>query len=129
MSLQINRLPPAFESRCTVPRDKFARGVAKVNFLLTKEKEIGGHRLVRLQRAPQRTVFLERVFDVTQTKTILRRCKENGVTINHAMEALSGVAWARVVNASDKHSKDAFKDPVFVTFLYSELNHSHGCTI
>ncbi|KNZ74090.1 hypothetical protein J132_08207 [Termitomyces sp. J132] len=98
------KLPPAFESRCTVPRGKFARGVAKVNFLMTKEREIGNHRLTRLQCAPQKTVFLERVFNETHTKAILKRCKENGVTINHAIEALSGVAWARVVNASNKHN-------------------------
>ncbi|KAG6875267.1 hypothetical protein C0992_004518 [Termitomyces sp. T32_za158] len=50
---------------------------------------------------------------------MLRRCKENGVTINHAIEALSGVAWARVFNASNKPSKDAFKDPVMI---YTAIN-------
>ncbi|KAG6901738.1 hypothetical protein C0995_008392 [Termitomyces sp. Mi166 len=119
----INRLPPAFETRCTVPRSQFARGVSKINFLMTREKEIGGHKLTRFQRAPQRTVFLERVFDETQTKAILRRCKENGVTINHAIEALSGVAWARVINASNKHSKDAFRDPVrTISMVYTAIN-------
>ncbi|KAG6811926.1 hypothetical protein H0H92_005257 [Tricholoma furcatifolium] len=113
----INRLAPAYESRCPVPpRDhKFARAAAKINFALTKEKEIGGHRFTRKQRAPRDTIFVEHVYDELQTKKILKRCKENGVTINHAITALCGVAWARVVQGSPaKDTKESFKDPFMV---------------
>ncbi|KAG6841064.1 hypothetical protein C0991_002275, partial [Blastosporella zonata] len=115
----INRLPPAFEVRCAVPRGKFPKAVSKVNFLMTRENEIGGHKFVRHQRAPQRTIFVERVFDETKTKQILKRCKENGVTINHAIEAACGVAWAQVASLSNEHNRDAFKDPVMV---YTAIN-------
>ncbi|KAG6911271.1 hypothetical protein DXG01_002110 [Tephrocybe rancida] len=115
----IDRLPPAFETRCAVPRGQFPKGVSKVNFLMAREKEIGGHRFVRQQRAPQKTIFVERVFDENQTKTILKRCKANGVTINHAIEAVCGAAWAKVVNASNEHSKDVFKNPVMI---YTAIN-------
>ncbi|KAG6856718.1 hypothetical protein H0H87_001507 [Tephrocybe sp. NHM501043] len=116
---QTNRLPPAFETRCAVPRGKLPRAASKVNFLMTKEKEIGGHKLVRHQRAPQKTIFAERVIDEFKTRQILRRCKENGVTINHAVEAVCGVAWAKVVSKSDNFSRGVFKDPVM---LYTAVN-------
>lgn len=55
----------------------------------------GGHALPRAQTSPQKTVIVERAFTQEQTKTILARCKANGVTVNHALSALCNVAWAR----------------------------------
>lgn len=35
-------------------------------------------------------------FDTKKTKAILKKCKENGVSIANALFALSDVAWIRV---------------------------------
>ncbi|GLB39880.1 hypothetical protein LshimejAT787_0703900 [Lyophyllum shimeji] len=116
------RLPPAFETRCAVPSGRWARAAAKVNFLQVADREIGGHKFTRHQRAPAHTVFVERVYSEAETRVMLKRCKEHGVTVNHAIEAVCAVAWSRVVearNPNQNESRDAFKDPIM---LYTAIN-------
>ncbi|KAF8062293.1 hypothetical protein FPV67DRAFT_1563667 [Lyophyllum atratum] len=44
---------------------------------------------------------------------MLKRCKENGVTVNHALEAISALAWSRVVEARSEN-----REPM----LYTAIN-------
>ncbi|KAF5366062.1 hypothetical protein D9757_012394 [Collybiopsis confluens] len=91
----VDLLPPALESRIQIPSSGIARAAAKVNYLQTMYNEIGGHTLRRTQRSPQKTILIEKSFTESQTKKILAKCKQNGVTVNHALFALCNVAWGQ----------------------------------
>ncbi|KAE9398880.1 hypothetical protein BT96DRAFT_920493 [Gymnopus androsaceus JB14] len=117
----VNRLPPPLESRIPIPspNNKLATAAAQVAGLRVKFAEVGNHTLRRLpfptpnEVRPQKTVMFEKSFSVEQTKKILARCKHHGVTINHLLFALCGVAWGRT------HVGKVGKDPLM---MYTALN-------
>ncbi|KAF5366079.1 hypothetical protein D9757_012389 [Collybiopsis confluens] len=99
----VDLLPPALESRIQIPSSGIARAAAK-----------GGHTLRRTQRSPQKTILIEKSFTESQTKKILAKCEQNGVTVNHALFALCNVAWGQ----SNLDFK-AIREPLM---MYTALN-------
>ncbi|KAJ4477533.1 hypothetical protein J3R30DRAFT_229929 [Lentinula aciculospora] len=110
----VELLPPALESRLPILSSGIGRAAAKVNYLQTLHKEIGGHTLRRRQREPQKTVMMEKSFSEEDTVKILARCKKSGVTINHALFALCNVAWG--------HSNLDFQAIKLPMMMYTALN-------
>ncbi|KIK55429.1 hypothetical protein GYMLUDRAFT_175669 [Collybiopsis luxurians FD-317 M1] len=110
----VDLLPPALESRLSVPSSRLAKAAAKVNYLQSMHNEIGGHTLRRNQLGPQKTVMIEKSFSEEQTLKILAKCKQNGVTVNHALFALCNVAWGQ----SNLNFK-AIREPLM---MYTALN-------
>ncbi|KAF7310472.1 hypothetical protein HMN09_00589600 [Mycena chlorophos] len=96
----IDILPTSLEERLLVPRSRLSRAAFQVNYLQALSKELGGHTLPRIQRAEMQTAFEEVEFSQETTANILAKCKANGVTINHALVALSTIAWARCTDQS-----------------------------
>ena len=111
-------LPGAFESRLSAPCSRLARAICKVNFLQTKQGEIGGHVFPRIQRGPRRTRLIEHPFNEEQTQAILSACKRNGVSVNNALFALCNIAWSRT--CSNTNSK---KLPMYVMSII-EFQHA-----
>jgi len=114
--MQPTILPPAFESRLKMPTSPFARAVCKVNFLQAQQGEIGDHVLPRQQRAAKRTVFLEHTFSEDQTRAVLAKCKSSGVSVNNAVFALCGAAWAK-----SRHGADVDGN-IMPVMMYSAIN-------
>ncbi|KAJ3785522.1 hypothetical protein GGU10DRAFT_312740 [Lentinula aff. detonsa] len=110
----VELLPPALESRLPALSSGIGKAAAKVNFLQTLHKEIGGHTLRRQERGPQQTVMVEKSFSEENTVKILAKCKQNDVTINHALFALCNVAWG--------HSNLNFKAIKSPIMMYTALN-------
>ncbi|KAJ3733128.1 hypothetical protein DFJ43DRAFT_1138159 [Lentinula guzmanii] len=110
----VELLPPALESRLPALSSGIGKAAAKVNFLQTLHKEIGGHTLRRQERGPQQTVMVEKSFSEENTVKILAKCKQNDVTINHALFALCNVAWG--------HSNLNFKAIKSPVMMYTALN-------
>ncbi|KAJ7885180.1 hypothetical protein B0H14DRAFT_3739447 [Mycena olivaceomarginata] len=88
-------LPLNVESRLSTPPSALGKAACKINYLQALSREIGGHSFSRIQRGPKHTILEEREFSEAQTSAILAKCKTNGVTVNHALIALSNIAWAR----------------------------------
>ncbi|KAJ7089262.1 hypothetical protein B0H15DRAFT_780014 [Mycena belliarum] len=88
-------LPSSIESRLSVPSSALGRAACQINYMQSLSREIGGHTLSRIQRAPKKTVMQECEFSEEQTLAILANCKSHGVTVNHALTAVCNVAWAR----------------------------------
>ncbi|KDR67496.1 hypothetical protein GALMADRAFT_258083 [Galerina marginata CBS 339.88] len=97
-------LPPSFETRLDAPTSSLAKIACKVDFIKTLGKDIGGHTLPRKQRGSPQTVIYEAAFSEDDTALILRKCKANNVTVNHALIALCNLVWAR--NVSDPRLKE-----------------------
>ncbi|KAJ6572044.1 hypothetical protein B0H19DRAFT_675942 [Mycena capillaripes] len=91
----VDVLPLSVESRLSPPSSALGKAACKINYLQTLSREIGGHTFSRIQRGPKRTILQECEFSEAQTAVILRKCKTNGVTVNHALTALCNIAWAR----------------------------------
>ncbi|KAK7440236.1 hypothetical protein VKT23_017177 [Stygiomarasmius scandens] len=111
-------LPPALESRLPVKQHIFPKAVAQVNYAQTLRKEIGGHVFSRTQRAAQRTASVEMVFDETETASILRNCKSQNVTVNHALFVLCNFAWGRSINLDTSNSEGSR----LPTMMYTAIN-------
>lgn len=58
----------------------------------------GGHSFPKKKAAERRTIVPTLSYDLERTKGILRKCKENGVSISSVIFALCNVAWARTQN-------------------------------
>ncbi|KAH7867983.1 uncharacterized protein C8R40DRAFT_1063084 [Lentinula edodes] len=112
--LLVDLLPPALESRLPVLSSRIGKATAKVNYLQTLHREIGGHTLRRQQREPKKTVMVEKSFSEEDTVKILAKCKQSGVTINHALFALCNVAWG--------HSNLDFRAVESPIMMYTALN-------
>jgi hypothetical protein len=93
--MQTSILPMAFECRLKTFTSPLTRAICRVNFLQTQQREIGDHVLPRQQRAAKHTGFLEHVFSTDETQAALKMCKSRGVSINSAIIALCGAAWAK----------------------------------
>ncbi|KAJ7669309.1 hypothetical protein DFH06DRAFT_1180558 [Mycena polygramma] len=132
----IDLLPLSVESRLSAPSSALGRAACKINYLQTLGREIGGHTLSRVQRGPKRTILQEHEFSEAQTSTILKNCKANGVTVNHALTALCSVAWARctsqdcklpmmlytAINLRPHFSQQYFVSPWFLALAYFTIS-------
>lgn len=92
----IYKLPPPMEERLPSLNNRWAKSAAKVNFEQTMYKEIGGQSFSRVNSPLSKTLFLERSYTTAQTSEILKKCKSNGVTVNHAIFSLCNIAWSKV---------------------------------
>ena len=70
----------------------------------------------------RRTVVPTHAFTTEETSAILKTCKKNGVTIAHAIFALSNLAHIRVTENDSDGLWTRGKDKALPTMLYSALN-------
>ncbi|KAI5122362.1 hypothetical protein M0805_004120 [Coniferiporia weirii] len=107
-------LPLAIEDAIPRVEGRFRRAAGKVDFDANQKEVIGGHAFPRRKHPVRHTVVPTVPLDVKKTKAILKKCKENGVSIANAMFALSALAWARM-----KESEQRNDLPIL---MYSALN-------
>ncbi|ORX40986.1 hypothetical protein BD324DRAFT_647886 [Kockovaella imperatae] len=110
-------IPGSLEDR--IPQvgngSRFASTVGKIDNKANDDKLIGGQSFPsNSKKMDRRTVVPTFAYSPEETKRILGKCKENGVTIAHAMFALCNIAWARRVT-----NPDARQHPCLI---YSALN-------
>ncbi|KAG9018752.1 hypothetical protein FRB90_010059 [Tulasnella sp. 427] len=111
-------LPPALEDCLPPIGGKLRKAAVKVDFLNSTRKDIGGHSLPRAKGKPRKTLVPTPSFDEATTKSILKKCKAQGVSISNALFALSALAWSRVQQRDQ--AKDFRSDlPIM---MYSALN-------
>ncbi|GAA5997421.1 uncharacterized protein JCM10292_000251 [Rhodotorula paludigena] len=110
-------LAPAMESKLVVPATwgKMGWSAAKVEFANEQAKLVGGHAFPRARLGPRHTLVQTVSYPLAETKRILAACKLHGVTIAHAMFALSSLAYVRTV-------EERGKNPELPVMLYSALN-------
>ena len=107
-------LPGSLEDRMPVIGNgsRFARAVGQVDNKKNDDRLIGGQSFPsNPTKMARKTVVPTFAYTPEETKKILGKCKENGVTIAHAMFALCNLAWARRTE-SREHS----------CLIYSALN-------
>ncbi|GAA6048462.1 hypothetical protein JCM3770_003769 [Rhodotorula araucariae] len=111
------QLAPAMESKIATPKawGRFGWAAAKVEFDNEQANLVGGHAFPRARLGTRRTVVPTVSWPENETKAILAACKRRGVTIAHAMFALSSIAYVRTVD-------DARRKPDLPVMLYSALN-------
>ena len=118
-------MPPAQETRITTPESygRLAWAAARVDFQREQDLLIGGQIFPRAKLGTRKTVAPTHAFTPAETSAILKKCKANGVTIAHAMFALSNLAHIRVT--ARKENAEVWKagqDKAMPMMLYSALN-------
>ncbi|GJN92274.1 hypothetical protein Rhopal_005304-T1 [Rhodotorula paludigena] len=110
-------LAPAMESKLVVPAawGNMGWSAAKVEFANEQAKLVGGHAFPRARLGPRHTLVPTVSYPLAETRRILAACKLHGVTIAHAMFALSSLAFVRTV-------EERRKNPELPVMLYSALN-------
>ncbi|KZT30818.1 hypothetical protein NEOLEDRAFT_1144356 [Neolentinus lepideus HHB14362 ss-1] len=93
-----NVLPPCLEDNLPVRGSKFRRAAVKVEFQKSQDRLIGGQTLSRVAGRDRHTMVPTVSFDEERTKRMLKKCKENGVSISAALFALCNVVWARMAS-------------------------------
>ncbi|KAG8948424.1 hypothetical protein FRC04_009794 [Tulasnella sp. 424] len=88
-------LPPPVEERLPPVRGVFKKAAGRVDFLNSLRKDIGGHVLPRAKAAKRKTIVQTITFDEATSRTILRKCKSQGVSVSNALFALCALAWTR----------------------------------
>ncbi|KAG8948407.1 hypothetical protein FRC04_009777 [Tulasnella sp. 424] len=88
-------LPPPVEERLPPVRGAFKKAAGRVDFLNSSRKHIGGHVLPRTEGANRKMTVQTITFDESTSRTILRKCKSQGVSVSNAMFALCALAWTR----------------------------------
>ncbi|KAG2022925.1 hypothetical protein CC2G_000639 [Coprinopsis cinerea AmutBmut pab1-1] len=107
------QLPLSIEDRLPESRPERIYGaISTVDHLLSQRKLIGGHAFPRRSGQPRRTVVPTVSFDPEKTKQMLKKCKENGVSISSVVFALCNIAWAKT------HTRDG----EYPMMMYSALN-------
>ncbi|KIJ66266.1 hypothetical protein HYDPIDRAFT_109260 [Hydnomerulius pinastri MD-312] len=89
-------LPSAMEDNFTAESSKFRLAVGKIDFKTAQDKTIGGQTFPRKFKQARHTVVPTVSYDADRTKTILKRCKANGVSVSAALFAVCNLAWARI---------------------------------
>ncbi|KAF6766679.1 hypothetical protein DFP72DRAFT_867287 [Ephemerocybe angulata] len=100
-----SQLPPS-------PASKFHAAATLVDHLADQRRQIGGHSFPRRSAPDRRTMVPTLSYNADKTKSILKKCKENGVSISSAIFALCNIAWART-------GTDGWELPMM---MYSALN-------
>ncbi|KAI6047920.1 hypothetical protein EDC04DRAFT_2620572 [Pisolithus marmoratus] len=117
-------LPNCLEDNFAPEPSKLRRAIGKVDHQLSQGKDIGGQTFPRKSQQPRHTIVPTVSYDIDRTKSVLKRCKANGVSISAATFAICNIAWARVGKGP----------PDLPTLMYSavnlrpyfELNPPHG---
>ncbi|KAI6031478.1 hypothetical protein BKA83DRAFT_644792 [Pisolithus microcarpus] len=81
----------------------------QVDYQLSQRKHIGGQAFPRKSQQPRRTIVPTVSYDANRTKSVLKRCKEKGVSISAALFAICNIAWARVGNGPPDLPTQYFK--------------------
>ncbi|KAH8099348.1 hypothetical protein BXZ70DRAFT_1000890 [Cristinia sonorae] len=89
-------LPSALEDNIPVKWSRLRRVVAAADFEMSQQRLIGGQGFPRRKHPERRTVVPTIAFPEERTKAILKKCKENGVSISAALFAICNFAWARM---------------------------------
>ncbi|KAG8971144.1 hypothetical protein FRC05_011428 [Tulasnella sp. 425] len=88
-------LPPPVEERLPPVRGAFRKAAGRVDFLNSSRKHIGGHVLPRNDGANRKITVQTITFDESTSRTILRKCKSQGVSVSNTLFALCALAWTR----------------------------------
>lgn len=91
-----NVLPRPLEDVLPQVEGKFRNAAAKIDLKNTLKKDIGGHAFPRKKGAMRHTIVPTVPIDPKKTKAILKKCKENGVSIANVMFSLSALVWSRM---------------------------------
>jgi hypothetical protein len=94
-------LPPSIDESLGYTTTRLKGAAHKVIYQLDKRKQLGGHCLPR-KKGLRRTILREDSLDESQTRSLLARCKEKGVSISNLMFAIVACAWTRVNNLDGK---------------------------
>ncbi|KIJ46118.1 hypothetical protein M422DRAFT_29494 [Sphaerobolus stellatus SS14] len=116
-------LPLPVEARLPLPTSRFARAATKVNFLQSRQREVGDHTLPRLPADPSRplhTKFVEHTFTEEQSKDVLKKCKQHGVSINNMLIAICGASWSKL-KEKERVAKNAERN-LLPLMLYTAIN-------
>ncbi|KZT75031.1 hypothetical protein DAEQUDRAFT_720240 [Daedalea quercina L-15889] len=105
-------LPVFLEARLAEPRTCFQKAAAQVDYQLSQSTLVGGQSFPRRKHSDRHTVLLNKDYPPDLTKAILKKCKENGVSISAALFALCNIAWARMGGGK----------PELPMMMYSALN-------
>ncbi|KAG5650740.1 hypothetical protein H0H81_011184 [Sphagnurus paluster] len=105
-------LPSCLEDRLPPLKGNFGRLASRVDFHRSQEKLIGGQTFPKKSGAVRHTIVPTISIDEARTKTLLKRCKANGVSISSALFAICNIAWAKA--SGDR--------PEIPTLMYSALN-------
>ena len=89
-------LPRALEDNIPVKWTKMRQAAAHVDFLMSQERLVGGQAFPRRKDPERHTIVPTISFPEDRTKSILKKCKANGVSISAALFAVCNVAWARM---------------------------------
>ena len=95
---QASVLPSALEDNIPVKWSRLRRAVAAADFEMSQQKLIGGQAFPRRKHPERRTIVPTIAISQARTKSILKKCKENGVSISAALFAICNIAWARMGN-------------------------------
>ncbi|KAF7303295.1 putative 15-O-acetyltransferase Tri3 [Mycena kentingensis (nom. inval.)] len=92
-------LPSSLESRLPAQQGgKLAQIARRIEFEKSQAKLIGGQSFPRGSGQERRTVVPTVSFPSDKTKTILQKCKTNGVSISAALFSICNYAWARTTS-------------------------------
>ncbi|KAG8918261.1 hypothetical protein FRC01_001955 [Tulasnella sp. 417] len=88
-------LPPPVEDRLPPVGNMLKKAVGRVDFLNTTREQIGGHALPRTTGMKRKEIVQAITFDEFTSRTILQKCKSQGVSFSNALFALCALAWSR----------------------------------
>lgn len=109
---KILTLPTSVEDNLPREPSKLRSAIGRVDHQTAQEKTIGGQTFPRRPKQPRHTIVPTVSYDQDRTKSILKRCKANGVSISAALFSVCNIAWARMGNGS----------PDLPTLMYSAVN-------
>lgn len=92
----IPALPASVEENLGTDQSRFRRVAGRIDFQNCLDKQIGGQAFPRRSNPVRHTVVPTTSYDERQTKTMLKACKAQGVSISSAMFAICNIAWARM---------------------------------
>ncbi|KAG8918263.1 hypothetical protein FRC01_001957 [Tulasnella sp. 417] len=72
------------------------KAVGKVDFLNTMREQIGGHALPRTMGMTRKEIVQTITLDEFTSRTILQKCRSQGVSFSNALFALCALAWSRI---------------------------------
>ena len=102
LTLSASQLAPAIEDRLPHPRTAFQKAAMQVDYQLNTATSVGGHVIPRTSTRGKRNTVMEEVsIDKISTARLLKRCKEEGVTVSNVMFVVTALAWARTVGTLD----------------------------
>ncbi|THH02591.1 hypothetical protein EW026_g309 [Hermanssonia centrifuga] len=112
-------LPSALEDNIPLRWSKLRTVAAAIDFEMSQQKLIGGQSFPRRKDPERHTIVPTLSFPEDRTKTILKKCKANGVSISAALFAICNLAWARMGGGSKE----------LPVLMYSALNLRPSFTI